>query len=477
MSFDVLGWVLNLLVLQGVLGGLDTLYHHELTVGLAMKPSARRELCIHALRASLYAVVFAALAWLAFHGAWVWVIAGLILLEVGLTLWDFVIEDASRKLPATERVLHTVLAINGGAVFGLYAWQLVQWHALESDLVLVDHGWHSIVLSVLALGVFISGLRDAHAAWRMSRRPARANAFAGLPHQRVLVTGGTGFIGEALLNQLVAAGHAVTVLTRRPLDAAYLFQGRVRSIASLAQLHAAERFDVVINLAGAPVIGPRWSPARKAVLLASRMRTTDALLAWLARAEQAPAVWVQASAIGFYGVRPGDELLSERSAAGSGFMSELCQRWEARAGQAGGVRQVVLRLGLVFGHGGALPPLLLPYRLGVGGRVGSGAQVMSWIHLDDVLALIARSIVDPTLRGVYNAVAPEAVSQAEFASMVGGLLGRPVWLALPAGLLRRVLGEMAQLLVDGQRVSPQRLLAQGYVFRYATLREALGDLL
>lgn len=483
MTATPLDWTLHLLLLQGLLGALDTIYHHELTVALPSQPSAQRELRIHALRALLYGLLFAGMAWGEFHGAWVLAVGGLVAVEVGLTLWDFVVEDHSRKLPASERVLHTVLAINGGALFGLYAWQLAQWLQLPTALLWVDRGWISWVLSVLALGVAISGVRDGLAARTLGRAQATAqpvaNPFLALAPQQVLVTGGTGFIGEALVQQLLAAGHGVSLLTRDPLRAAYRFQGRAACLHSLDELSGRERFDAVINLAGAPVVGPPWSARRKAQLLASRVGTTHSLLHWLARAGHKPAVWVQASAIGYYGVRPPGERLSEDSAPGTGFMSELCREWESCADQAraSGVRQVVLRLGLVFGPGGALPALLRPYRLGCGGRLGHGQQIMSWIHREDVLHLIARSLADGHMAGVYNAVAPEAVTQAEFARTAGHLLHRPVWLHLPAEPLRALLGEMAQLFVDGQQVYPARLLAESYRFRHPALKQALENLL
>ncbi|QDQ26521.1 TIGR01777 family protein [Chitinimonas arctica] len=478
-----LDWVLNLLLLQGLMGAFDTLYHHELTEGLPRRIGARTELSIHAVRAMLYGLVFAGMAWFEFHGYWTLAIAALVLVEIGLTLWDFVQEDASRKLPATERVLHTVLAINGGALFGLYAWQLVDWFALTSTLQVAPHGWKTAVLSLMAAGVAASGLRDGWAAYQLGRLREQlggaANPFAALPHQRILVTGGTGFIGEALLGQLLAAGHAVTLLARDPLKAAYQFQARVGCVNTLEQLHAGERFDAIINLAGAPVVGPRWSPARKAKLLASRLGCTEGLLAWLKRAEHKPSVWIQASAIGFYGVRPPAEALDEDSSPGEGFMSELCRRWEdcAQAATGHGLRLVTLRLGLVFGHGGALPSLLRPFRLGLGGRMGNGLQMMSWIHLDDVLALVAAGLGNGQMQGVYNAVAPESVSQAEFARMAARLLHRPNWMPVPAAPVRLLLGEMAQLFFDGQQVRPKRLLAAGFNYRHPTLRSALLDLI
>lgn len=475
---EIINWALSLLLLQGLLGAIDTLYHHELTVALPRRRGARKELAIHSIRGLLYGVVFAAIANIEFRGLWVMSIAILIAIEVGLTLWDFVVEDNSRKLPATERILHTILAINGGALFGLYAWQLVEWSALPAALVAVDFGWRGDVLSILAIGVAASGVRDGIAAFRLGNAATRPNPFIDLAHCRVLVTGGTGFIGEALVNHLLDAGHDVTVWARDPLRAAYLFDGRARCVRDLGELDTAAHFDVVINLAGAPVIGPRWTPKRKAQLLASRVSTTQALFNWASQAKTRPSTWIQASAIGYYGVRDGNEILDETSAGGSGFMAELCAGWEAAAQpvETLDIRLVTLRFGLVFGPGGALLPLLLPYRFGLGGRLGDGKQVMSWIHRDDLLRLFAEAISNRAMQGTYNAVAPEAVTQNDFARSAGNVLKRPVWLHLPAAPIRWLAGEMAQLFVEGQRVTPKRLLSSGFRFRYATFHAALRDL-
>lgn len=294
----------------------------------------------------------------------------------------------------------------------------------------------------------------------------------------MLVTGGTGFIGETLVNQLLDAGHTVSVLARDPLRAAYLFDGRARCLRSLSKLGHGEAFDVIINLAGAPVAGPRWSAKRQAQLLASRVGTTEALLNWLQHAQHKPELWIQASAIGFYGVRDASQSLDENAERGEGFMADLCARWESSAEPATrfGVRQVVLRLGIVFGPGGALKPLLMPFHFGFGGRMGNGQQIMSWVHRDDVLQVMARAINDASLSGTYNMVAPEAVSQGTFATTVGKVLKRPVWLHVPAAPVRALAGEMAELFFDGQKVVPARLLQAGYRFRYPTLDAALRDL-
>ena len=475
---DIMNWVLSLLIAQGILGAIDTIYHHELTVALPRRPGAKLELSIHAVRALLYGVVFASIANVEFHGGWVTAIVILVAIEVGLTLWDFVVEDNSRKLPATERMLHTVLAINGGALFGLFAWQLAHWWGLQTALVTVNYGWQGITLTIFAIGVAASGIRDGLAALNLGKTITAPNPFLGQAHQRYLVTGGTGFIGETLVNQLLDAGHEVTVWARDPLRAAYLFDGRARIIRDVALLDSSEHFDTVINLAGAPVVGPRWSARRKVQLLSSRLETTQSLLNWFTQAKFKPATWIQTSAIGYYGVRKSSETLNENSAKGTGFMADLCTRWEdtAQAADQLGARRITLRFGLVFGPGGALPALLLPYRFGFGGRLGDGQQVMSWIHRDDLLTLIAQAVQDDRMQGTYNAVAPEAVTQTQFAKTAGQVLARPVWLHVPAALIRGMAGEMAQLFVDGQRVIPQRLLKQGFLFRHPTLLSALRDL-
>ncbi|MBN3788437.1 TIGR01777 family oxidoreductase [Burkholderia sp. Ac-20353] len=486
-AFD---WAINLLIVQGGMGAFDTLYHHELTQHLPRHPRARLELTIHCVRSVLYGLVFASFANLAFYGAWVAAIAAVLFVEVLLTLWDFIVEDQTRKLPATERVLHTLLAVNGGALFCAYAMQLATWSHAPVALRVIDLGWRGWLLDLFAVGVTASGIRDGLAASRIGRRDPGANRganpdnnpgdnpFAGQPLRNVLITGGTGFIGETLVSQLLDAGHVVTVLARDPLRAAYLFRGRVRSVTSVDQLHPHERFDTVINLAGAPILGARWSQRRQARLLASRVGVTQSLLQWVEAAAIKPDTWIQASAIGYYGARSPDERLDEASSPGTGFMSELCRKWEASAQPLDryGIRVVVLRLGLVFGPGGALPPMLLPHHLGLGGRLGDGTQMMSWIHRDDVLRVIARAMSSAGMRGVYNAVAPAALSQREFARVAGSVLRSPVWFHLPAAPLRCAMGEMAEVLLDGQRVIPARLQQDGFAFRFSTAEQALRDL-
>ncbi len=256
------------------------------------------------------------------------------------------------------------------------------------------------------------------------------------------------------------------------------FSGRVRAIKYTTELSPTETFDVIVNLAGAPVIGLPWSARRKRMIAHSRFDTTQALLQFVRRAYQPPAVWLQASAIGFYGTQS-DVTVSESSPVGQGFAAKLCEQWEQLSDELEqkGIRRVVLRFGLVFGQsGGALPQMLLAYRFGAGAILGNGAQYLSWIHLDDLLRLMALAIRDETVSGKINAVAPEATTYKDFAYTVGQVLGRPILLTIPAKVLRLLLGEMASMFVDGPRIVPQRLKQLGFEYRFGQLRKALIDL-
>jgi uncharacterized protein (TIGR01777 family) len=471
--------VLWLLFIQGLLGGFDTLYHHEITVALPRRRSARIELTIHAVRSMLYGLVFFGIANIEFHGDWIWPIIVIAVIEIGLTLWDFVVEDNSRKLPATERVTHTILAINGGALFALYGWQLHDWHGHPTELLWRVHSWLSWALTALGAGVLLSGIRDMLAARALSHLCDEAPFTRSGRSLAILVTGATGFVGSALVRQLLRAGHSVTVLTRDPLRAAFQFEGKVRAFRDCEELHPDSVVDVVVHLAGAPVIGWPWTSKRQQVLRDSRLRIARSLLEWINRASHRPSAWIQASAIGFYGPRAPDEVLTEESAPGTGFMSELCQAIEVQSSQAAavGLRTVNLRFGLVLGKGGALPPLALPFRIGFGGRMGSGSQVWSWIHLKDLLRAIDLAIHDETLSGPVDVTAPFPLPEAKFAQLLGQTLRRPVWFHLSQRLLELLLGEMADVFVTGQRVMPTKLIERGFRFEFPEAGTALQELL
>ena len=316
--------------------------------------------------------------------------------------------------------------------------------------------------------------------------PADPIRFGTVP-QHVLVTGGTGFIGRLLVRQLVQDGHTVTVWTRDVSSATRHLGAGVRCVARLQDV--AQPCDVVINLAGARILGLPWTDARRAQLLASREGLTNQLVAWMAALPRKPWLLMSASAIGYYGVQaPGDDTaLAEDAPPQPIFMSELCQRWEQAALRAAplGVEVVRLRLGVVLGRGGALPQLLLPISLGLGGPLAGGRQWFSWVHVHDLLRAIghtwalaqrAHGAGEPPATPVYNVTSPGPVRQAEFSRVAARLMHRPSFFPTPGLPLRVLLGEQADLLRKGQRVVPAALLRSGFVFRFADAQAALADL-
>lgn len=234
----------------------------------------------------------------------------------------------------------------------------------------------------------------------------------------------------------------------------------------------------VIHLAGEPIAGKRWTAEQKQKIRSSRIDTTRALVAAIAAAKQKPRFLINSSAIGYYGAR-GDEALNEQAGPGSDFLARLCVDWEGEAIKAEehGLRVIRLRTGIVLGRGGgALAKMLLPFKLFIGGPLGSAKQWMSWIHLEDEIGLIQFLIENPQARGVVNATAPNPVTMKEFCQTLGRALHRPSWAPVPAFALRLMLGEMAEMLLTGQRVLPEKALSLGYRFRYPDLREALRAL-
>lgn len=301
----------------------------------------------------------------------------------------------------------------------------------------------------------------------------------GAPARHFLITGATGFIGQRLVSALLRDGQQVTVLTRQPQQAPQLFDGPVECIASMDQLPPSRRIDVIINLAGARILGWRWTAARKAALRKSRVALTQKLVTWIAAAEHKPTLMLSGSAIGYYGVqlRGDDTVLTESAAPQPIFMSDLCREWEqaAQGATAHGVQVACMRFGLVLGRQGALPMLLLPIKLGLGGPLAGGTQWLSWIHVDDVIGAMAHlcQLDADADGGAYNFTAPQSLTQAQFSRVAASVLRRPYGLPTPGWPMRLALGEQADLLLEGQRVGPQRLLANGYVFRYPELEAAL----
>ena len=469
----------TLIAVQIALGAFDMLFHHEATERLAWRPSQRRELQLHAARNVIYGGLFLCLAWTQPQGLLALAVMAVLLAEVAITLWDFVEEDRSRKLPETERVLHTLLALNYGAILVLLLPLLAGWATLPSGLAFVAHGWMSGFLTLAAAGVTLFGLRDFAAARRLQRLTA-ADPLDLVPPstapKHVLVTGGTGFVGCRLVAALIAAGHDVTVMTRDPKKATGL-PTPLRVITDFSEFGDDLPLDTIINLAGEPIANGLWTRAKKHRIVASRVGTTRRLVDWLGT-RQKPAVLISASAVGWYGLR-GDEVLTESDTAQVCFTQEVCVRWEqeARKAERLGLRVVRLRIGLVLGReGGLLASMLMPFEFGLGGRLGDGRQWMSWIARDDLVRLMLHALENEKLEGAVNATAPSPVRNADFTRALAQALRRPAVAVLPAWLLRLGAGDFArELLLGGQRAVPAKAEASGFVFRFPTLQAALND--
>jgi len=292
---------------------------------------------------------------------------------------------------------------------------------------------------------------------------------------RILISGASGLVGSAVSAALRNEGHSVGRFVRPGLparkdDVAW------DPISGEMDVHAAEGADAIINLAGASIGEGRWTAERKVLLRTSRVNLTERLVASLKKLKNPPEAFVSASATGYYGDR-GDETLTEASPPGNDFLSQLSRDWETAAmgAEQAGMRTVLLRFGIILAkNGGALPRMLTPFKMGVGGKLGSGKQWMSWVILDDVLAVLREAVVNSALRGRVNVVAPNPVRNEEFTHVLARVLHRPAIFPAPAFALRLALGEMADaLLLSSQRVLPQKLIEEKFAFSYPELEAAL----
>lgn len=306
---------------------------------------------------------------------------------------------------------------------------------------------------------------------------------------RILISGSTGFLGTALIETLQAQGHTIAPLLRpgTARKGAAGVNDKVNQqaiawdpVAGRFDAARAEGADALIHLAGASIAGGRWTAARKELLRTSRIDATRHLIGALGKLQRPPRVIVAASAIGYYGDR-GEETLTEAGAPGTGFLPKICREWEAEAARAAlfGARVASLRFGIVLAaHGGALPRIVLPFKLGAGGRLGNGRQWMSWLTLRETIGIVQFALATPGLAGPINAVSPNPVRNSEFTAVLAKTLHRPALFPAPAFALRLALGEMAgALLLASQKVVPAKLTDSGYRFTSPDLPDALADAL
>ncbi|HSM26910.1 MAG TPA: TIGR01777 family oxidoreductase [Thioalkalivibrio sp.] len=292
---------------------------------------------------------------------------------------------------------------------------------------------------------------------------------------RILVSGGTGFIGQVLCPQLTQDGHDVIVWSRQPNPE--VAEG-VTTIQKLEDMTGPNP-DAVINLAGASIADGRWTEERKRLLVDSRVDTTGKLVDWMRAMESPPKALISASAVGYYGEQ-GDRVITEETAPTSGFTHDLCEQWENEALKAEslGVRVCLVRTGVVLDRdGGALAKMLPPFKMGAGGRLGSGEHYFPWIHRADIVGIYQWLVANEKASGPYNAGAPNPVTNAEFTRALGSALKRPTVLPMPEPVLRLLFGEMSEILLVSNRMMPTRLLDEGFKFRYPELKQALQAIL
>jgi uncharacterized protein len=297
---------------------------------------------------------------------------------------------------------------------------------------------------------------------------------------RILVTGGTGLIGRRLCKALLEAGNELTVLSRDPASVQRKCGAAVNALGSLDEYHQAMIFDAIINLSGEPIVDARWTARRKQVLWDSRVTLTEDLVRRIHAADHKPLVLLSGSAVGYYGNR-NDLILDEAAEPGSDYAARMCKAWEdaARVAKSAGVQRVcLLRTGLVLcNEGGMLGRMLLPFKLGLGARLGSGSQWMSWVHIEDYVAMVLRLLRDVQMQGSYNMTAPQPVTNAEFTAALAAAVHRPAVFVAPSLLLKLALGERSCLLLEGQRALPGKMQKAHQRFAFPKLADALRDLI
>ncbi|MBD1834773.1 TIGR01777 family protein [Cyanobacteria bacterium FACHB-472] len=298
---------------------------------------------------------------------------------------------------------------------------------------------------------------------------------------KVAIAGGTGFVGSRLVERLLAEGHQVLILTRNPTSVKPAPNVEVVAYnlkESGAWQQSISGCDAVVNLAGEPIAEKRWTPEHKQEIINSRKIGTQKIVEAISKANPKPSVLVSASAIGYYGSSE-TATFEESSPSGNDFLAQVCQEWEAEAQKVKdtGTRLVIVRIGIVLGMGGVIGKMIPPFKMFAGGPIGTGKQWFSWIHRDDLVNLILFALKQKEVEGVLNATAPNPVRMNEVSQTLGEVLNRPSWLPVPAFALEVLLGDGAQVVLEGQQVLPKRTITQGFNYQYPTLKQALEEFL
>ena len=293
----------------------------------------------------------------------------------------------------------------------------------------------------------------------------------------ILITGGTGFIGSAVCKKLLEnKNNNLTLLSRNPEKVKI----PVKAISSLKQLEKDESFDIIINLAGEPIADKRWTERQKHKIVTSRIDTTDKVIEFIKTAKNKPELLINGSAIGYYGIDKTDMEIDENGTGDNSFSSDLCKQWEATALQANsfGVRTCLLRTGIVLGkNGGALSKMLTPFKMGIGGKIGSGRQWMPWIHLHDLVGIILYCIEHDNLNGAINGTSPNPLTNQDFTKTLGKVLNRPTFMSVPRTIIKLLMGQMGvELLLSGKKILPVKITEKGYQFQYPELDSALQNI-
>ena len=292
-----------------------------------------------------------------------------------------------------------------------------------------------------------------------------------------LISGGTGFIGSALCARLLEGGHSIIVKTRYPKST----RVGIKFINDIDELDVNEKIDVVINLSGEPITNKRWTKSHKQKLIGSRVNSTQELISYFKKSRHKPKLFICGSAIGYYGIEATNNAVNEASLGDESFSSKLCSQLEECALQAEsiGIRTCLLRTGIVLGkNGGALSKMLLPFKLGLGGKIGTGVQWMSWIHINDLISIIFHCIDHEELNGPINGTAPYPVSNTNFTKILGETLKRPTLFSMPSMMIKLLMGEMGkELLLSGKKVLPSKVKNTGFQFEFERLDKALSNVL